>query len=151
MERAEPAALTVHSDVLGTVTVPETRLLTFPDGLLGFPDTREYVLVPAAPHGSYWLQSAEHSSLIFFLVDPFVHYEEYEVELSGAQVESIGARSQSDVAVLTIVTLPVSEDAPATANLQGPLALNLSDGIGRQVILRDRNLGVRRPLRLDDA
>lgn len=148
METPEPRMLTVPSEVLGPLTVPETHLVRFPEGLLGFPDTRDYVLLPAAGDGSYWLQSAEHPSLIFFLVDPFLHYEDYEVELSTSHVDSIGARSRSDVAVLAIVTLPSSDDDHATVNLQGPVAFNLSDGIARQVILRDANLGVRRPLQL---
>lgn len=150
MKTPEPRMVTVESDVLGEMTVPETRMIHFPEGLLGFPDSRDYVLVPAAHDGAYWLQSAEHASLIFFLVDPFLHYGDYEVELTAAQVDSIGAQSQSDIAILAIVTLPSSDDAPATANLQGPLAINVSDGVARQVILRDAGLGVRRPLRLED-
>ncbi len=145
-----PRMLSVASEVLGPLTIPETRLVRFPDGLLGFPDTRDYVLVPAGGGGSYWLQSAEHPSLIFFLVDPFLHFDDYEVELAAPHVESLGARSHGDVAILAIVTLPPSEDTSATANLQGPLALNLSEGIGRQVILRDSAHGVRRPLSLLD-
>lgn len=149
MKKPESATRTIESEVLGPLEVPESRVVEFPDGLLGFPDTRGYVLVPAAGDGAYWLQSAEHPSLIFFLVDPFLHYEDYEVELTPAQVDSIGARAQEDVAVLAIVTLPGPDDTAATANLQGPVAFNLADGVARQVILREPGLDVRRPLQLD--
>jgi flagellar assembly factor FliW len=150
MKTPQPARLAVSSDVLGELTVSPEQVLRFPDGLLGFPDTRDYVLVPTRHEGSFWLQSAEHPSLIFFLIDPFQHFDEYAVELSARQVQSIGARTQDDIAILAIVTLPPSDDAPATANLQGPLALNMADGIGRQVILGDSGLGVRRAIPLAD-
>ncbi len=145
-----PDMVNVPSDVLGELRLPPDQLIHFPAGLLGFPDTRSYVLVPTRRAGSYWLQSAEHSSLIFFVIDPFQHFEEYAVDLSAGQVEAIGARTQDDVAILAIVTLPSGDAAPATVNLQGPLALNMADRVGCQVILRDSGLGVRRPLPMED-
>ena len=141
---------TVGSDVLGPIRVTDDQVVEFPDGLLGFPETREYVLVPAGRKGTYWLQSVEHTSLIFLLVDPFLYFEDYEVELSAGEVRSLNAEAQSDVAVLTIVTLPGDDGEDPTANLQGPLALNLTTGLGRQVILRRPGLGVRRAFRLED-
>lgn len=143
-------ALRIPSDVLGPLTVTPDRLFRFADGLLGFPDSREFVLVAAARHGTYWLQSAEHSSLIFLVVDPFHHFPEYAVDLSGAEVASLEAESHSDLVILTIVTLGSGPESACTANLQGPLVLNLGRGIGRQIVLRNGDAGVRRPIQLDE-
>lgn len=140
---------TIESDLLGPITVAEDRLVQFPDGLLGFPEVREFVLVPTERAGTYWLQSAEHTSLVFVLIDPFLHFSDYVVDLADTEVRGLEARARGDVAVLAIVTLPGAEGDPATANLQGPLALNLDRGLGRQVVLRDGSFGVRREFRLD--
>lgn len=139
----------VPSDVLGPLSVTPDRILRFPDGLLGFPDCREFVLVAAAREGTYWLQSSEHASLIFLVVDPFEHFPEYAVDLSSTEVASLEAESHLDLVILTVVTLGNGPDSDCTANLQGPLVLNLGRGIGRQIVLRS-DAGVRRAIQLEE-
>lgn len=143
--------LQIPSDVLGPLSITPDRLFRFADGLLGFPDCRDFVLVAAAREGTYWLQSAEHASLIFLAVDPFDHFPEYAVDLSSAEVASLEASTHLDLVILTIVTLGSDAGSDCTANLQGPLVLNLNRGIGRQIVLRNVDAGVRRPIRLEDS
>lgn len=140
----------VASDVLGALEVPADRVVRFPQGLLGFPDAREFVLVAAAREGTYWLQSVEHASLIFLVIDPFLHFPDYAVDLSRGDVASLDASAESDIAILAVVTLPGREGDACTANLQGPLALNLERGVARQIILRNADAGVRRTVRLEE-
>lgn len=146
----EPVATerTIDSDVLGPIRVPGDRLVRFPDGLLGFPEAREFALVASARDGAFWLQSTEHASLIFFLVDPFLHFPDYAVDLSDADAAALEARDQGDVAILSIVTLPAGPEQLPTANLQGPVAVNLAASLGRQVIVRNLDAGIRRTLPL---
>lgn len=146
----DPTMLTIDSDVLGPLRVPQSRLVRFEEGLLGFPETRDFVLVTAAREATYWLQSAEHSSLIFLLVDPFRQFPDYEVDLPASDASAIGASGHEEVAIFTVVTLPSTDEGPATANLQGPLAINLAAGLGRQVVLRHHGLGVRREFQLSE-
>jgi len=145
----EGPTVSIASDLLGPLQVEPGQMVRFPEGLLGFPDNREFVLVPAERVGTYWLQSTEHASLIFLAIDPFLHFHDYVVELPEIEVRALGAEDQADVAILAIVTLPGSEGDPATANLQGPLALNLARHTARQVVLRDASFGVRRDFRLE--
>ena len=147
----ETSTVTIESDLLGSVQAADHQLVRFADGLLGFPEVRDFVLVPAERAGTYWLQSVEHTSLAFLVIDPFLHFPDYVVELADTEVRGLEADDQGDVAILSIVTLPAAEGEPATANLQGPLALNLRHGRGRQVILRDGSPGVRRSFHLDEA
>ncbi len=141
----------VESEVLGPLTVSADHVLDFPDGVLGFPDARRFVLVAAARDGLYWLQSTEHASLVFLVLDPFLHFPDYAVEIPASNVAGLSAASHADIAIFTIVTLSAGADVPCTANLQGPLAINLSGGIGRQLVLRNGDLGVRRAVQLEPA
>jgi flagellar assembly factor FliW len=149
--RPRDSILHVDSDILGTISVPADRLARFPEGLLGFPDARDFVLVAAARDGAFWLQSTEHSSLVFLVVDPFLHFPDYAVDLSATDTALLDVGGHEDVAILVVVTLGDEEGSPCTANLQGPLALNLRRGLGRQVVLRNLDAGVRRELDLDGA
>ena len=69
-----PSAATprrIASDILGPLEATEDGLLTFPRGVLGFPECRQFLLLASAHDGIYWLQSTEFSALTFVLADPF--------------------------------------------------------------------------------
>lgn len=141
-------SMIVPSDVLGPLTVAEEELLRFPGGLLGLPDRRAFVLLQADREGVYWLQSAEDSALAFVLVDPFLFVKGYAVDVSPAILAELGAEEPGEVAILTLVTLPGSRDGQPTTNLQGPLALNLASGLGKQLVIQDSEFGMRAPVAL---
>ena len=48
----------------GIVNVDESKILHFPDGLIGFPDYREYIVLDLDKGGFLkWLQSVDEASL----------------------------------------------------------------------------------------
>jgi flagellar assembly factor FliW len=120
-------------------------VITFPDGLLGFPECRSFLLCPGGSDGVFWLQSTEFEPLAFLLVDPFHFFDGYAVELSDVDVARLHPAAPSDIAILATVTL---NGASATANLQGPIAINVATSRARQVIAADTGYGVRVPLEL---
>jgi flagellar assembly factor FliW len=139
---------TIESSLLGTLAVPETQMFDFERGLLGFPEAREFALVPARREGMFWLQSVDFEALTFLLVDPFQLVQDYSVELGEPELGPMVPESHEELLVLAILTLPRRPDAMATANLQGPLALNLRQRRGRQVVIADSPWGVRHPVQL---
>lgn len=141
----------VQSDLLGPITLQQEDLITFPSGLLGFPECRTFVLVPSEREGMYWLQSAEYSPLAFLLVDPFLHVQGFEVALKPADLAELGAEPASEIAILAIVTLPRTRQELCTANLQGPLAFNLAGQRAKQLVIPDSAYGVRSELDLSQA
>lgn len=137
-----PSKTTVASDLLGTLTVESSAVLTFPQGLLGFPECREFVLLPSEREHVYWLQSAQYSSLAFLLVDPFIFFEGYTVDL--AMTELIRRPGGPDeLSVLAIVTLPRARDERPTANLQGPIVIDVRAAQGQQLVIADSSYGIR--------
>lgn len=140
---ARGATLEVRSTTLGTLHADPADLVTFPSGLAGLPQAREWVLVRTEREGFYWLQSRQEAALTFLLADPFRAFPGYEVELGPGDLAALGSRGAQDVAVLAVVTLPGRPGAPLLANLQGPLALDLRTRRGRQVILSESPYGIR--------
>jgi flagellar assembly factor FliW len=139
-------AMTLHSDLLGPLTVSPDDLFDFPAGLFGFPECHRFALVPAARPGVYWLQSAEYGPLVFLLVDPFVVHEGYAVDLGNGDLAELKAETQSPIAILSIVTLPRESGEQCTANLQGPLAFNMKRKVAKQLAISDSAFGVRTPV-----
>jgi flagellar assembly factor FliW len=124
------------------------QTIHFPEGIFGFPECRSYALFRTAHPGLFWLQSTEHETLTLLLADPFVFVDGYTVELAESDARRLDAVAAADVAILVTVTIAESSEQPNTANLQGPIALNLKSGRARQVIVSDPTFGVRQPIDL---
>lgn len=139
----DTASVAIHSEVLGPLTIPGDQIVTFADGLYGFPQTRRFALLPTPRDGVFWLQSIEFSALVFLLVDPFPYFAHFHVELSDADKARLGTSTAEDVLVLAIVTLPPDQRGPCSANLHAPLLFNVRVGQGHQSIRADDGFGMR--------
>ena len=146
VELVQPARRQVRSELFGTLDITDDEIFEFRDGLLGFPECRSWALLRGSKAGTAWLQSADHSTLIFLLVDPFVFFEGYSAELSEGELYRLHARNAGEIAVFAIVTLPMADQDSCTANLQGPVVLNLVARRGVQVVFGDGPFGMRAPI-----
>lgn len=149
-EAEETPTRRIPSRVLGEIQVTEEATLTFPTGVLGFPEARDFTLVATSREGFYWLQSLEHDTLTFLVLDPFLHVPDFSIEIPDEDMGVLGTEA-SEIIVLAVVTLPAGPDDPLTANLQGPLLINSAKGLGRQLILDDSPYGLRHVLDISAA
>jgi flagellar assembly factor FliW len=134
----------IESERLGAVEVDETKVLTFDEGLLGFPDARRFALVDAGDDGTYfWLQSLDDPRLAFLSAVPWAFFPDYEPELSSADSEDLGIDDPAHALVLCLLTFT---DEAVTANLLGPLVVNGVTRAGRQIVLGDSDYSARVPL-----
>ena len=140
--------VTVHSDLLGPLSVEPSQIISFPTGIYGFPECRTFVLLKANLEGTFWLQSVEYGTLAFLLVDPFHFFDGYHVDLSPADLARLGSSDPTHIAVLAITTLPRQRDEPCTANLQGPILIDMQGRRGQQAVFADGPYGTREPLTL---
>lgn len=142
-------SMTIQSDLLGPIDATDEDIFSFGQGLFGFPECHEFLLIGAEQPGLFWLQSTEFSALTFVTVDPFLYFDEYEIDLSPADTRELEVDEPSDVLLLAIVTLPAERGEPATANLQGPIAFNPRTRIAKQVVLEEGLHGTRVPFRIE--
>ncbi len=134
---------TVSSEVLGDLTIAPDQVVEFAEGLYGFPTATRFALLPTPREGLYWLQSIDHTALVFLLVDPFPHFANYQVDLGEADKARLGTGAPEDILVLAIVTMPTTPSARPTANLHAPLMFNVRAGQGHQSIRPDNVFGIR--------
>lgn len=149
IELAMPTRRVLRSELFGALDISDDDLIQFKEGLLGFPECRTWALLRGSKEGSAWLQSADHSALVFLLVDPFIFFEGYAADLSEGELRRLHATDSSNIAVFAIVTLPIDGNSFCTANLQGPVVLNLKERRGIQVVLGDGPWSVRAPIPMD--
>lgn len=147
---AADSGVTIQSDLLGNIVVSTVDLLEFPQGLYGFPDCHAFALLPAPREGLYWLQSCEFKALAFVMVDPFVHFTGFNIDLSNAELSRLGTTEPTDILVLAIVTMPSERGLPLTANLQAPVLFNVRDRRAFQAIRSEDGNGIREPFFVQD-
>lgn len=135
-------AVTFTSHFLGELEMPEDQLLVMPDGLLGFPTCTRFALLPAGRDGYLWLHSVEEPTVAFLIVDPFVYFDGYAVDLTAPMLQRLDASNPSEINVFAIVTLP-NGNGQATANLQGPVVFNVATRHGMQLVIQDSQYGMR--------
>jgi flagellar assembly factor FliW len=141
----------IETQMFGTVVLEEDKIFSFQDGLLGFEDLKHFVLIEAEELKPIaWLVSIDEPEVAFPLADARFFVENYEVAITKEDREVLDVNGDDDVAIYTIVSLP-TEEKPLTANLRGPVVINLSSRLGRQVVLRDERYSHRQTSLADRA
>lgn len=148
---ASDGRLTIPSDLLGAVSIARNEIVKFSGGLYGFPECRAFALLPTPREGVFWLQSAEFSALSFILVDPFVYFPGYHIELDDADTLRLGTSEAQHILILAIVTMPSESGGMCTANLHAPILFNISDRHAHQSIRPDDAYGFREPFALEQS
>ena len=129
----------IHSKRFGSIEVREDRIIKVEDGLLGFAHLKQFVLADDPNDISMpfkWLISIEEPDVVFLVTDPGIFFKDYVFDLPPEDGRKIDAKSEDDVSVITILTVP-ADPKQITANLRGPLVINWRTLVGRQVILKD--------------
>lgn len=133
----------IDTKYFGPVEYDPAQILTFPRGLFGFEDEREFLLLPF--HGSgglYCLQSRTTPGLAFVAVDPFALCDGYAPQLQPEELKELDVERSTDLFfyVLCAVKTPT---ARSTVNLRCPIAINDENRRCMQVILEDKQYGMR--------
>lgn len=138
--------LTVESTRFGTFTVPRSRILRFPQGMIGFPQHSDYVLVKQRPDSVFlWLHSVDDPSLAFPIALPWAFYWDYEVKLSDDDLASIGVDGANQLSILCVVNVG-SDVRKGTINLFSPVVINNETRVAKQVINTAESYSTRDPL-----
>ena len=77
-------------------TVDDERVITFPGGLLGFPDHTRFALIQTGEENYFfWLQSVDEPNLAFVVTDPSIFFKDYEVPIREETPAGPAARPTS--------------------------------------------------------
>jgi flagellar assembly factor FliW len=129
----------IQSERFGTFEVEDSDAIRFPEGVVGFPEEREFVLLrhrEASPIG--WLQSVSNGALAF----PVVSVD----ALALAQPYPNTNEPANPHAVMAVLSAAAGK--PATVNLLAPIVVNVTTRIGTQVLLDDAKFSTTEPFAL---
>tara|TARA_R110002073_G_scaffold118918_4_gene259062 strand:- start:16167 stop:16616 length:450 start_codon:yes stop_codon:yes gene_type:complete len=134
----------VRTTRFGVIDIAEDRVITFPDGLLGFGDRTQFCLLqPGDDACFFWLQCVNDADLAFVVTDPTFFEQDFSVPIRPEQMESLKISKLEDAQVFVIVNKIGDQ---LTGNFQGPLIINTLTKVGEQMVLADKRWTTRHPL-----
>lgn len=122
----------------GTLPVNKENLLNFPEGLPGFEDLHQFVLLHDEGNTSiFYLQSLEDQDIRLPVTSPHWFRVDYQIDLSDEEKEILQLDRPDDAAILITIADDDSSPAGIRANFRGPIILNTASNIGIQKSMYD--------------
>ena len=140
--------MTLETKGFGEVTIEEDKIITFPGGIIGFPDLTQFALLHDEDDGIatiHWLQSLQEPGFAMPVMDPLIVKEDYNPEVNDELLEALGEWNQEELLVLVTVSVP-HELEKMTVNLKGPIVINSSNKKACQVIVEGEGYKVKFPI-----
>jgi len=128
-----------------TAVVPDSEtLIVFPNGLVGQPDWKRFVLMTPEEDGTIQvLQSVEQAELALMVTNPMQIIANYSVPLSRDERAVLELEADEQPTVLCTIS---THSNLITTNLVGPLVVNSRNGLGAQVVVTDSPYSTRHPV-----
>ena len=134
------------ADFFSTLVYAPEDIITFQHGIPGFEKNRAFVLVNQPAYAPFeWLACVDGTRLRFAMVNPLLFVPDYAPKLSKEQLADLAIEKADDLLLYVIVTIR-ENPAESTANLAGPIILNKSARLGKQVIIEDDRYSTQEPI-----
>lgn len=134
--------------IFGEVEIDDSKIISFPNGIIGFPDLKKFILMYDEEKGTdtiKWLQSIDEPSFAMPVMDPLIVCPDYKPEVDRTTVDIIGELSNDDLLVLVTVTVP-HDLKQMTVNLMGPFIINVKECKAVQTIVDNEEYPVKFPI-----
>lgn len=134
----------IQTTRFGTLSVDDSRVITVPKGLLGFPQHTRFALIQTGEENYFfWLQSVDEPGLAFVVTDPGIFFKEYDVPLRD---ELLAELQVEDPRAIQLFVICNKVDEWLTGNLLGPIVVNAANRLAEQVVLTEKRWTTRQPL-----
>ena len=126
--------------LFGEIEIDESKIITFEDGIIGFPDMKKFTLIFDEEKGGRpsisWLQSMDEPEIAFPVMDPLFVCETYNPSVEDELLKNLGTIKEDNLYVLVTVTVPQNIKELAV-NLKAPIVINTDTRKASQIIVED--------------
>jgi flagellar assembly factor FliW len=146
--------LTLQTKDFGLLTIEESSVVAFPEGLPGFEGCRRFALLEHPNSaGLVFLQGVDEPGLCFITVPVACLWPDYRIALSAEDRELLRIEESrpigKDTLALAILSFAAGEEP--TANLLAPVVIHLPSCCGIQAVRADGTYQVREPIPAPEA
>jgi flagellar assembly factor FliW len=124
-------------------TFIEEDILQFEAGIPGFEHLKRFVLSAIPGQEPFrWLNSVDDKEIRFVVINPLEFNPDYNPNFQKGQASDLEIEKKEDMLLFVIITLQ-TDIQDSTANMAGPIVINVAKGKGKQVILDDPSFSVK--------
>jgi flagellar assembly factor FliW len=134
----------IQTDRFGTFEVDDKDPIHFPQGMIGFPSEKQFVLLRHRDDSAIgWLQSTSNPALAFPVVSIDALAVAYPAITASAPSPAQPEQEADPHAVMAV--LCASAGQPATVNLLAPIVVNVRSRKGAQILLEGTRFSTSEP------
>lgn len=139
----------VSTKIFGEIEIADEKIITFENGIIGFPDLKRFALLhdeeKGANAGIRFLQSLDEPGFAMPVMDPLVVKPDYDPEVNDELLSAAGNVNGDNILVLVTTTIP-GDLTKMSVNLQGPFVINVEERKACQVIVENGDYPVKFPV-----
>ena len=128
----------IKTRIFGDVTISDDKMISFPNGIVGFPDLKDFALIHDEEQGDQagirWMQSVQEPNFAMPVINPLVVKEDYDPMVDDELLSVIG--KGENILVMTTITVP-TDLSKMSVNLKAPFVINVDTRKAVQVVLED--------------
>ena len=135
--------------LFGTIDVDDSKVITFPEGLLGFPEMKRFALMfdseKSDATGLNFLVSLDEPAFMMPVVPAVAVKPDYSPQISAEVEKAIGELTEDNVLILVTMTIP-SNITEMTVNLNAPIIINADTGKAAQSVVENEGYDIKYPI-----
>jgi len=137
----------ITTKLFGEIEVDESKKITFVQGIVGFPDLKDFLLIHDSDSegGIRWMQSIQEPAFAMPVIDPLVVSPDYNPCIEDELLKPLGDVAEENTLVLVTITVP-HEIEKMTVNLKAPIVINGENRKANQIIVDDDKYLVKFPI-----
>ncbi len=132
--------MTIDTRIFGEIEVEEDKVITFEEGIIGFPDCKRFTLIYDEDKGDRrsicWMQSLDEPVFALPVLDPLLVKEDYNPMVEDELLKELGDLREENTFILVTVTVPENIEE-LSVNLKAPLIINVDERKAVQMIIED--------------
>ncbi len=139
--------MTAETRLFGTIDIEDEKLITFPEGIIGFPFLKTFALIHDADNEDaaiMWLQSMDEPEFALPVIEPAIVKDDYNPVVNDEHLVPVGELAEDQIYLLVTITVP-SQIENMSVNLKAPVIVNMSNHKAAQIIVEDE-LPVKYPI-----
>lgn len=141
--------MVINTRVFGKVEIEDSKIITFEQGIVGFPDMKHFALVhdeeKGINAGIRYLQSVEEPEFAMPVMDPLLIMPEYNPEIEDELLKPLGELKEEDILVFVTVSVP-KDIKNISVNLQAPIVINAQERKAAQIIVEGSEYKIKYPI-----
>ncbi|MCR5525772.1 MAG: flagellar assembly protein FliW [Lachnospiraceae bacterium] len=138
----------VNTRLFGSVIIEDDRIITFPKGIVGFPNMTKFALMYDSEKSDgkslQFLVSLDEPEFSLPVLDPKIVSPDYDPVVEDELIMPLGGFEEG---ALVLVTVAVPHDlTKMTVNLMAPIIIDIKTRNAAQIILNDDSYQIKFPI-----